>query len=89
MPADYQGQTGAEVGAKALEAVKIGTVLNHDHPADADPLRFIGACRTCGILSYETGDGTWRHVPAIEECDGADRWLQQRQHLVHDRVDSH
>jgi len=36
----------------------------------------------CGILSYQSGDGTWKHVPAIEECDEAGRWIRQHQVLA-------
>jgi hypothetical protein len=74
--------SGEEVGAKALEAVKVGITLNADHRADPGPLRSIGTCRVCGILSYQANDGTWKHVPAIEECEGADAWIRQHQLLV-------
>jgi hypothetical protein len=74
--------SGEEVGAKALEAVKVGMTLNADHRADPGSLRSIGTCRICGILSYQANDGTWKHVPAIEECEGADAWIRRHQLLV-------
>ncbi len=67
----------ADVGAKALVAVKLGVALNADHRADPGALRSIGTCRMCGILSYQANDGTWKHVPAIEECDEAETWIRQ------------
>jgi hypothetical protein len=78
MPSDENPDRSVlDVGAKALEAVRLGTTLNADHRADPGALRSIGTCRICGILSYQTNDGSWRHVPAIEECDGVDRWIRQ------------
>jgi hypothetical protein len=75
-------RTRADVGAKALEAVRLGSALNTDHRADAGALRSIGNCRLCGILSYQANDGTWKHVPAIEECDEAETWIRQHQLLT-------
>jgi len=71
----------SDVGAKALEAVRLGTALNADHRADPGALRSIGNCRMCGILSYQANDGEWKHVPAIEECDEAEKWIRQHQLL--------
>jgi hypothetical protein len=76
-------QSRADVGARALEAVKLGSTLNADHSADpGGTVRSIGACRMCGVLSYQASTGTWKHVPAIEECDDAVEWLRQHRHLA-------
>jgi hypothetical protein len=77
MPSMEDPQQGSSVGARALEAVSVGITLNDDHPADPGALRSIGTCQVCGILSYQAGDGSWKHVPAIEECDGAHEWIRQ------------
>jgi hypothetical protein len=62
--------------------VKLGTTLDADHLADPGAVRSIGTCLVCGILSYQSGEGSWKHVPAIEECDGVDRWIRQHQGLA-------
>ena len=67
-----------DIGARALEAVRVGATLNADHSADPGELRSIGTCRMCGIFCYQAPDGTWKHVPAIEECDDADNWIRRR-----------
>jgi hypothetical protein len=71
-----------DVGTKALEAVKLGTALDADHRADPGALRSIGTCRMCGILSYQANDGTWKHVPAIEECHEVDTWIRQHRQIA-------
>jgi hypothetical protein len=83
MPSDEDpGQSEEDVGAKAREAVRLGTTLNADHRADPGAVRSIGTCTVCGILSYQGSDGSWKHVPAIEECDGVDRWIRQHQGMA-------
>jgi hypothetical protein len=66
----------------ALEAVRLGTTLNADHCADPGALQSIGTCRMCGFLSYQANDGNWKHVPAIEEREDAEKWLRQHQFLA-------
>ncbi len=83
MPANEDPRDSrAEVGTKALEAVKLGIALDADHRADPGALRSIGTCRMCGILSYQANDGMWKHVPAIEECDEVDYWIRQHQQMA-------
>jgi len=82
MPSTEHSEPSGDIGARALEAVKLGTTLDADHRADPGSLHSIGSCRMCGILSYQSGDGTWKHVPAIEECDEAGRWIRQHQVLA-------
>ena len=82
MPSEESPGPADDVGAKALEAVKVGATLNADHRADPGGLRSIGTCRICRIFCYQTQDGTWKHVPSIEECDHAEYWIRQRRDLV-------
>jgi hypothetical protein len=78
------GASRVDIGTRALTAVRLGSTLNADHSADPGALRSIGTCRICGFLSYQTNDGTWKHVPAVEECEDADQWLRQHQPLADD-----
>ncbi len=82
MPSDEDPGHAENAGAKAREAVRLGTTLDADHLSDPGAVRSIGTCMVCGILSYQAGDGSWKHVPAIEECDGVDRWIQQHQGMA-------
>jgi hypothetical protein len=67
---------------RALDAVRLGLSLDADHGPDPGALDSIGTCRICGILSYQANDGTWKHVPAIEECGKVDNWVRQHQQMA-------
>jgi len=82
MPSEENPGLSDDPGTKALEAVRVGATLNADHHADPGALRSIGTCRICRIFCYQTQDGTWKHVPAVEECEQADNWIRQRRDLV-------
>jgi hypothetical protein len=76
------GLSREEVGARAREAVRLGSSLDADHRADPGALRSIGNCRLCGILSYQVNDGSWKHVPAIEECAQVDDWIRRHRQMT-------
>ncbi len=64
----------------ALEAVRLGEMLDANHPAEPGGLQSIGTCRTCGYLIFQAGDNEWRHLPSVEERDTAGKWLATHQH---------
>jgi hypothetical protein len=72
-------EQGPAAGRLALEAVRLGEMLDANHPADPGGLQSIGTCRTCGYLIFEAHGRTWRHLPSVEERDVAGRWLATHQ----------
>jgi hypothetical protein len=64
-----------DTGQLAREAVRLGEMLDANHPADPGGLQSIGTCRNCGYLIFEAGDDGWRHLPSVEERDQAGMWL--------------
>jgi hypothetical protein len=64
-----------DAGRRALEAVRLGAMLDANHRADPGGLRSIGTCRSCGYLIFEAHGRDWRHLPSVEERDQAGRWL--------------
>jgi hypothetical protein len=63
----------------ALEAVRLGEMLDANHPAEPGGLQSIGTCRTCGYLIFQAAGNDWRHLPSVEERDTAGRWLAAHQ----------
>lgn len=62
-------------GQLALEAVRIGMMLDANHAAEPGGLQSIGTCRNCGYLIFEAHGNGWRHLPSVEERDKAEIWL--------------
>jgi hypothetical protein len=64
----------------AVEAVRLGELLDANHPAEPGGLQSIGTCRTCGYLIFQAHGNGWRHLPSVEERTTAGRWLAVHQH---------
>jgi hypothetical protein len=62
---------------RALEAVRLGMMLDEHHSAEPGGLQSIGTCRICGFLIFEAHGEGWRHLPSVEELDKATTWLKR------------
>lgn len=70
-PSDQHGRAAQ----LALEAVRLGELLDANHRADPGGLQSIGTCRNCGYLIFEAHGAGWRHLPSVEERSRAGQWL--------------
>ncbi|MGH9078710.1 MAG: hypothetical protein ACRDYE_01290 [Acidimicrobiales bacterium] len=59
----------------AVDAVRLGEMLDANHAAEPGGLQSIGTCRNCGYLIFEAHGSGWRHLPSVEERDQAGKWL--------------
>lgn len=70
------------------EAEDIARDLDNNHPADPGELQDIGTCRTCGLLIVRNENGTWSHLPSVDEADQAGRWIDRHDEIKQDGAHS-
>ena len=81
MTSDEQPHSnGPAVSRSAIEAIRLGDMLDANHPAEPGGLQSIGTFRTCGYLIFESRDRGWRHLPSVEEREKAGKWLATHRH---------